>query len=227
MAGPIFTPITPVYACDEDIAIRSYGAFGVLVPTSNTLAFGTDGVILSADPWTLTSATVDFEAQGLKVGHVVLLTKPTTTFRGVGRYFAVGSVLGNSVTLRLCGKTDGIGQPPAPSGGLTGVEFRCLTFDPEIESTSYQINQEFGLRPGEPDTIADLRVLNQATVLTVLHRAYVFAPITVAQEYAQRLNEVSVAKDAAIEQVTIRWGGQGGTAETAPSSFLFGRLERA
>jgi hypothetical protein len=226
MAGPVFMPITPVYCTDEDIAIRSYGAFGQLVPTSNTLAYGTDGVISAGNLWTLTSATVDFEAQGIRVGHVILLTKPATTFRGAGRYFGVGSVAGNSVTLRICGKLDGIGQPPAPVGGLTGVEFRCSTFDPEIESTSYEINQEFGLRSTDPDNIADLRVLNQATVLTVLHRAYVFAPITVAQEYAQRLSEVSVAKESAIDQVTIRWGSQG-SAETQSSTVLFGRIERA
>jgi hypothetical protein len=229
MPGPNYSQVSPVYATDEDIAIRSYGAFGILVPSSQTLAYGTDGVISAGNLWVLTSATVNFAAQGVGVGHVVLLTKPTNQFKGSGRYLAVSSVSGNSLTMRFPGKPDGVGQPPVPAGGLTGIEFRISTFDPQIETTSYQINQQFGVSADyaltSPSYIHDTRVLNQATVLTVLHRAYVFMPITAAIDYTLRIAEIASARDDAIDQIRIRWGG---LVDTQPSSSVIGmRIERA
>jgi hypothetical protein len=173
MPGPNYSQVSPVYATDEDIAIRSYGAFGILVPSSQTLAYGTDGVISAGNLWVLT--------------------------------------------------------PPVPAGGLTGIEFRISTFDPQIETTSYQINQQFGVSADyaltSPSYIHDTRVLNQATVLTVLHRAYVFMPITAAIDYTLRIAEIASARDDAIDQIRIRWGG---LVDTQPSSSVIGmRIERA
>ena len=104
--------LTTVYASDEDVAVRSSGDFAVLAPDWQKGAYGVDGSFAPSDLWTLTSATVDFEAAGVRRGHVVSLRKPASVFKGAGELLAVESASGAAVSLRRIGAKPGAGAPP-------------------------------------------------------------------------------------------------------------------
>lgn len=214
--------LSTVYCTDEDIYVRCYGDFATLVPKDQVLAMGADGAFAADDPWTLTSASNDFGAQGIAVGHVFQLTGPVTSFKGGGTKFAVGAVAGNSVTLRVCGKPDGIGMPPSPAGGLTGVSFIARTFDPQIEDVSYQINQRFGIDEAwalsAPNLIYDLRVLRQATALSVLVRAYTCDARSKDGDFAAKLGRFKQDLSDAMAIAQVRWNQ---ATDTPPPTSLF------
>src|SRR3954453_18345631 len=109
--------LTTLYATAENTATRASGDFAPLCPDWQKLASGPDGVFAAGSPWVLTSASVDFEAAGVGPQHVVLLRKPTTTFKGSGEFLAVDGASGHSITLRRLGTRPSQGQPPAPEAG--------------------------------------------------------------------------------------------------------------
>lgn len=221
MASP--ARLAVLYATDEDIAIRCYSDFTVLTPSSSLLIAGADGVFDAADLWTLTSATVDFAARGLAVGHVVKLTKPQSAFKGKGEWLAVGAVAAGSVTLRRIGMDDGVGQPPSPIGGLTAVEFSVATLAPQIEQCSDELNRRFGIDPAfamrAPSWIYDVRELREACMTTVLHRQYTVDARQKDGDFAMKIRELCSARDAAIGRLQVRWGP---TGNEAPPTSMFG-----
>lgn len=168
--GPTF------YATDEDIAIRASADFTLLVPKDQKLTWGNDGQFAPGVRWVLSSPSVDFNAQGLVPGQILQLTQPSSVFKPPGELFAVSEVNGGLITLRRKGQAAGVGQPPAPPGGLAQVEFSAATFGPQIARASYDLNRRYGI----DDLIAGHRATDlfdpqevcEATVLTVLYRQY-------------------------------------------------------
>jgi hypothetical protein len=202
-----------VFACDEDVADRAGGDFTTLCADWNLLAGGSDGSFAPDDPWTLLSATVDFAAQGLAKGHVMILSKPTTVFHGQAQLFAVESSAPFAVTLRRLGQPPSLGQPPAPAEGLTAVEFRSLTMGPQIEEATYNLMQRFGLdinRPGrQPASVYDLRVLRRAAVLSVLYDRYASEARTPDGEFFQKYLAIKYDLNDTLSQCELRFGAAG------------------
>ena len=132
--------------------------------------------LLAADPWTLTSPSVDFQANGVVAGPGRPAHQARDAFRPPGEALVVASVAPGAVTLRRKGQPPGVGQPPAPSGGLQNVEFLVATLGPQIALASYDLDRRYGI----DDLIAgrrscdlyDPREVREATVLTVLYRQY-------------------------------------------------------
>ncbi|MGZ6045669.1 MAG: hypothetical protein ACXWNW_14165, partial [Isosphaeraceae bacterium] len=60
-----------LYATDEAIKVRCSGDYDMLVPGDQVIASGSDGAILAASPWVLTSASVNFATAGLVAGNVI------------------------------------------------------------------------------------------------------------------------------------------------------------
>lgn len=168
---------TIAYATDEDLALRASSDFSILCPRDQKVAVGEDGFFSVGDRWTLSSASVDFLAQGASAGQVVLLTKPSTVFRSPGEIFAIQAVQTGAVLLRRKGQPSGVGQPPSPTEGLQGVEFSIATLAPQIASATLDVNRRFGIDSnpliGRPNTqLVDPGELRDSVVLTVLHRLY-------------------------------------------------------
>ena len=136
---------TTSYATDEDLALRASADFLLLCPRDQKLASGNDGVFQKDDPWTLNSASVDFQANGLSPGKIVLLTQPTSSFKPPGESFVVQAVSPGAVLLRRKGQLPGMGQGPSGPNGLTGVEFFSTTLGPQIELASYDLNKRYGI----------------------------------------------------------------------------------
>ena len=166
----------PIYATDEDVALRASADFAILCPRDQTLAAGLDGVFDPSDRWSLQSASVNFTAQGVLPGQVVQLLGPSSAFRAPGDGLIVVASNGHVVTLRRKGQPAGAGQPPAPASGLVAVEFLIATLAPQIQGASVEVNLRVGvsaLIPGR--TAADLFdpiELRDAVVLTTLQRQY-------------------------------------------------------
>jgi hypothetical protein len=202
--------LTAVYAADENLAVRAAGDFTVLCPEWQQLAAGADGVISSGDLWTLTSATANFTAGGVRAQHVVLLSAPKSAFRGGGQLLAVDSVpSAGSVTLRRLGGATGVGQPPSPPGGLTGVQFLIATLDPQIEEESFSLNQIYAIDPDRPgrrplDT-ADLRVLRWACVLGVLFKRYMAESREERGDFPMKARLIKDELDDVYDRLTVRW----------------------
>lgn len=218
-----------MYASDEHVAIKATGDFIVLCPDWQKLAYAKDGAFASDDPWTLTSATVDFGAQGVKPDQLVLLTQPRSAFKGSGELLAIDSIAGGSATLRRIGQASGVGQPPGGAAGLTGVEFTVSTLGPQIEEASYSLNQRFNLDaalPGrDPLNMRDLRNLRQATVLTVLRDRYKAECRTDKGDFPIKLRATESDLADLMGQLVIRWTPTAsGTGEE--TSFFSCRIVR-
>ncbi len=201
--------LSTLYCTDENIAVRCGADFTALLTSSQVLASGSDGAFSSSDPWTLTSASNNFDTQGVAVGCVVWLRKPATAFPAGGLLMAVGAVNGTSLTLRRLGLAKGLGQSPVASGGQSGVDFQIATFQPQIEEATYDLNQRFNINPSmagrKPSDISDLRVLRRTTVATVLVDRYSDETRTAAGDYAGKLAMVKNELSELYAKLDIRW----------------------
>jgi hypothetical protein len=218
------------YCTDEDLAVRACGDFGVLCPKGQTLANGADGVFASGSPWILTSASVDFNARGLQPGNVIYLTGPKPYFTGSGEPCAVTAVATGQVTLKGIGLDAGVGQPPGPSAGLSGVTFSCKTLQPQINSCCLEVNATFGLDPNltlkSPALVYDPDLkLTSITVLTVLKRQYTFlARGKDGGDFREKLKEVSFDLTEVLARAQITFGALG--ESEAPKSLFSLRFRR-
>jgi hypothetical protein len=197
-----------VYATDESVAIRSIADYDALCPKSQGLARGIDGVFSSGSPWVLTSATVDFEAQGVMANDVILLTAPKTAFKGSGELLAVESASGGSVTLRRLGQVAGVGVPPG-AGGVVGVTFAVETLFPQIEEASWDMNRRFNIDPAvpsrAPSSLYDVRDLRQATVARVLRDRYTAEAKDGKGDFARKAKLFDDELTDLIGRLRVRW----------------------
>jgi hypothetical protein len=169
-------PPKVLYATDEDIAIRAPSDFALLCPREQVLAAGNDGAFGATDRWLLRSNAVSFPALGLAPGQVVQLTGPAAGLLPATDLLVVDQVLPEGLRLRRKGEAAGVGMPPGPAAGSTGVAFLVTTFAPQIEAATEELNRRCGIVPppdGRPALDpGDLRELCEATVLAVLHARY-------------------------------------------------------
>lgn len=213
--------LTTLYADDEDVAVHAPGDFAVLAPAWQKIAQGVDGVFAPGPAWTLASAASDFEAAGARPGHVIQLRKPSTIFKGAGELFAVEGAAGGSLTIRRVGMPAGVGAPPAPASGLSGVEFVVATLAPQIEEASFDLNRLFAidpLAPGRtPSDLHDVRELRRACVLGVLVRRYAAESRGADGDFAQKLRQARIDLSEVLARLELRWG----SADVRPSSSIF------
>jgi hypothetical protein len=218
---PAFT--VPVYCTDEDIAVRAGMDFVALAPFSQRMGGGNDGVFLAADRWTLTSASAQFLSNGVHANQVVWLQGPKTAYAGGGVILAIDSVQADSITLRRLHKDLGVGDPPAPAAGLTGVVFLVNTLDPQIEEASYDLKRRYGIDENVPPNSSgwmyDQRDLRMATVLTVLQARYVQEARGDKGDFPRKIGLLSAQLASVLERVEVRWGSDG---KHPPSSSIFG-----
>jgi len=217
---------TIVYATDEDVALRASADFALLCPRDQKLAYGTDGSFNPADRWTLLSTTVNFAAQGVAAGQLLFLTAPVATFKPPGEALVVVSISAGAVTLRRKGQPAGLGQPPSPAAGLTGVEFTALSLAPQVGRAGEDLNRRYGiddLLAGRRTTdLADPKEIRDAVVLTVLHRQY----LDMSREsganpdiFAAKAGPIKAELDDLLARVVVRWNPAGGLAEPSTSRF--------
>jgi hypothetical protein len=221
---------TPVYATDEDIAVRAGADFITLCPIWQQMAAGADGVFAAGSPWALSSVSVNFGANKVQPNQVVLLSAPKTQYPGGGQLLAVDSVStdGTTLTLRRLHKDLDVGQPPAPGAGLIGVVFLISTLDPQTEEVSFELKRRFGIDENiiarGSSWIYDLRDLRMATVLTVLHERYLAETRSDRGDFARKIGLIQSQLAAVLDRVQIRWGPFGNSAE--PSTLFSCKLSR-
>lgn len=205
------------YATDEDISLRASCDFFLLCPRDQKVAAGQDGSFSSVDRWTLNSSQVDFQGQGVQPGQIILLTKPTSIYRAPGEAFAVDSVGPGFVRLRRKGQLSGVGQPPAPPQAISNVEFSIVTFGPQIESASLDINRRFGIDDiygaRFSSTITNIDDLRDVVVLTVLARQYLDMSRELEANrdlFAAKAVAIQTELDNALAKLTVHfWSGPG------------------
>lgn len=211
-----------VYATDEDVVALAGADFQVLADRWHKFASGADGVFVAGDPWTLTSASNDFVAQGLLANMVVQLLKPAANFPGSGDLLAIEAVSARSLGLRRVGEAAGVGQAPAPAAGLAGVVFLVTSLRRQIEDTSYLLNEQFTIDPNlplrSPGDIYDLRVMRRLTVYQVVLRQYASQNRSAKGDFADKVAYYQEAYQAELAAAALRWGARG-TLEPATSRF--------
>ena len=226
--------VSTLWCTDENIAVRCGPDFTPLMPDSQLLAWGSDGVFSSADPWTLTSASNNFGTQlpalwtlvsstaaaGLvftpsPVGFICWLRKPSNAFPAGGQLLAVAAVNGTSITLRRLGLGSNVGQAPAPAAGLTGVEFQIATFAPQIEETTYEINQRYNISTSltlrTPNDLADIRPLRRLAVAMTLLDRYTDESRAGAGDYSHKAELIKAEIEMLQAKLNLRWGTGIGT----------------
>ena len=225
------------YATDEDIALRASADFSALCPRDQVLASGSDGVFLASDPWTLTSASVDFSAFGLEPGQVARLTRPVASFGASGDLYVIQAVSTGAITLRRKGQAAGVGQPPGPSGGLTGVEFAVRTLGPQIQLASFDLDHRFGIDDrvvGRRSLdLYDPQQLREAVVLTVLYKQYLdqsrqFSGPSDAPDdwYAAKARIAKGELTEVLDRLALKWNAADVAARVTATTRFSPRLSR-
>lgn len=211
---------------DEDLAVWDPGDFANLAPRSQIVAAGTDGVFAALTPWVLSSASSAFATAGVAAGSIVALTKPQASFQQGNNLFGVDAATASTVTLRRIGMSAGFGAPPG-AGGLTGVEFRVLTFAPQIALSSADVRRQYRLGVTPDRDLAALaesgEELRQLATLTTLRRAYLVAAKGPDGDYKAKLALVSEALSRVEAKLSLTWGASG---DAAPPTNLFSMRER-
>ncbi|HEV3343937.1 MAG TPA: hypothetical protein VG125_26420 [Pirellulales bacterium] len=219
---------TPVYATDEDIAVRAGGDFITLCPAWQQMAAGEDGAFVAGSPWVLTSTATNFAANGVAPNQVVYLTAPKSQYPGGGALLAIDSVAGSSLTLRRLHKDLGVGQPPAPLAGLVGVAFAVNTLDPQTEEASFDLKRRFGIDETIVDRqstwVFDLRDLRMATVLSVLVARYTQEARGDKGDFPRKIGQLKSELGQVLDRVQVRWGPFGNSEE--PTTIFSCRLSR-
>jgi hypothetical protein len=220
--------LTTLYATDEDLSIRAAGDFALLCPKDQKLAEGTDGAFSAADRWTLTSASNDFQALGLKAGHVIQLSKQGV-FRGTEELVVVSAAPG-SVTLKRKGLAPSVGFPPGPAGGSSGINFVVTTLEPQIERTTYDLNLRYSvddLIMGRRATdFYDIREVNEACVLEVLWTQYAAMARNAGENsdhFAKQAASRKAELDTLLGRVVIHWNPQATIRESSQFSTRMSR----
>jgi hypothetical protein len=213
---PSYTPLTTLYAQDEDLAVRAGGDFTVLVPHDQKRAFGTDGVF-GAGTWGLTSASnPNWTARSVQAGMIVQVEQPKPV-SGAPQYsprelFAVDQVdvPSGTLVLRRKGDASGVGAPPSVAG-TTGVRFTIATFAPQIEDVTYELNRRFGVDPKipgrTPGEFYDVREVNQVCTLTVLERQYIAAARQAdkSDDLWAKAKAFAAIRDEILDRLVIHW----------------------
>lgn len=217
---------TPVYATDEDIAVRAGADFATLCPSWQQMAKGADGFFSVGMPWNLHSTITNFGTNGVKPNQVVWLTAPAPNFPGGGALLAIDSVStdGTYLTLRRLHKDLNVGQAPAPLNGLTNVAFTINTLDPQTEEASFDLKRRFAIDENIVDRtsswIYDLRDLRMATVLQVLLARYISDARSDKGDWARKIVLLKTELSNVLDRVEVRWGPFG-TSEP-PTNAAFG-----
>lgn len=205
--------LTTIYATDEDVVALAGADFQVLASRWHAFARGADGVFAAGDPWTLTSGSNDFAAQGLLPNMVVQLLKPAANFPGSGDLLAVETVAAHALGLRRVGEAVGVGQPPAPAAGLAQVQFLVTSLRRQLEDTSYLLNEQFSIDPAlalrTPGDVYDLRVMRRLTVYQTVLRLYANQNRTSKGDFADKVDYYSEAYEAELAGANLRWGTRG------------------
>lgn len=202
--------LATVYATDEEFLMIAGADFVTVCPRAFLFALGVDGAFSPSDRWTLTSASVDFEAQGVAPNMVMQLSGNRPEWKGLGGLLAVESVAGGSCLLRRAGRSIGEGQPPGPEGGAIGVSFLVTSLAPAIEDVAFELNEMFSIDPAlvnrRPEDLYDRRIFRRLTVFRVLENQYANSNrsndgdfVMKAEYYARRYRE-------ALSSATLRWG---------------------
>lgn len=215
------------YATDEYIAVKASGDWEVLTPDWQKLAEGSDGVIASGSPWVLNSSSVDFEAAGVKTGHVVRL-KNRSYWKGSGDLLAVESADGGSLTMRrIGGNAVGVGHPPVIAGG-SSIEFSICTLDPQTAEASRDLNRRFNIDLNvpcrAPSNLYEVTDLRDACILSVLVSRYSAETRAGTGDFALKLAEYKEKLDSVMGSLTVRWTTPAGS--TTSSGLVVGRLVR-
>jgi hypothetical protein len=219
---------SPVYATDEDIAVRAGGDFITLCPSWQQMAYGIDGFFSPGSPWILNSSATNFAANNVSPNQVVWLSQPKSQYPGSGSLLAIDTVVGTSLTLRRLHKDLNVGQPPAPAAGLANVTFTINTLDPQTEEASFDIKRRFGIDENMVERtsswIYDLRDLRMATVLSVLVARYTQEARGDKGDFPRKLEQIKVELDQVLDRVQVRWGPFGNAEE--PSTLFSCKLSR-
>lgn len=168
---------------DEDVLDQCEDDFPSIYPDMGVRAKGADGAI-AADSWVLTSASKDFAAQGVVAGMLCVLEREgDADAAGIdSTTYAVDSVAGHSLTLRLPGADSGAGEPPGTGADLADVTFTVVTNARYIAEATAWVKRQLDF-----DAAGDLIAaedLDELTACRVAQRLYAKASRNPKDDYA-------------------------------------------
>jgi hypothetical protein len=221
---------SPLYATDEDILVKASGDYMTLVPPWQCMARGSDGFFSADDPWTFYSVSTNFGAQSILPNMVLSLSGPKSAYPGGGDLLAIDSVSsdGTNLSLRRPYLDLGIGYPPGPAAGLSGITFNISTFNPQIANATFDIKRMFGIDENitfrDSSWIYDLQDLRMATVLSVLYDRYTAELRSDRGDWLRKMGHMKNQKTEIIDRVQVRWGPYGNSA--SPTTIFSCKISR-
>jgi hypothetical protein len=136
--------------------------------------------------------------------------------------------------LRRKGQQPGVGQPPGGSTMLNNIEFAVNTLGPQIALASYDLNRRYGIDDfitgRRSSDLYDPREVQDATVLTVLHRQYLDMSKSSEGQLDMFATKARILKeelDELLARVVVHWRPSNPVGEsTPPTTRLSTRISR-
>lgn len=196
----------------EDIAERITQDLALILPPSQILAEGTDGIIAPGE-WVLSSATAAFETYGVPVGSLAILQSPGSS-QSTSKVFVVSNVEGSTITLRRVGLGSGIGQPPGGAAGMSGVIFSIHYLDPQINDTTTYLSMIFGIDDNIPGRryvdIYNLNDVIEIAISRIVSMLYLNAMMNSSNDLFKEKHAMHKAQYTDLKSaVRIRFGPTG------------------
>jgi hypothetical protein len=200
------------YATDEDIALRAPSDFMLLCPRDQRLASGTDGFVIPESASTLVSPSLDFQDQGVREGHLILLRKANSGLRASGEMFVAAKVESNTILLRRKGKEGGKIQPLATTNHpVNDIEYQIFTLEPQLGLASDDIEHRFGITNGRcpgrfQSELADVTELRDVVVLSVLYRQYLdMSRDLSSDDFRAKSQTIKSELDETLGRLSLHW----------------------
>jgi hypothetical protein len=162
------------FSGDVDIARYEPVLFGELYLSSQVLIAGQAGRI---EGTTFSDTGADFESGGVKAGGVIYVRSQDSVVDGVYEIVSVDSATELTISvIRPDGSAAGgeVSAPPA----CEDLVWRISTFEPQALEAGLRLTENFGIRPGNPNSeysaedIVDACAMRVASVFMVLSSVY-------------------------------------------------------
>jgi hypothetical protein len=169
------------FSNDADILKYEPVLFGELHLPWQVLAAGTGGALSGT---TFTASGADFVNAQVLTGGVINLRSADGLLDGAYEIVSVNSATQLTISVIRSDSEDPAVSPPAASD----ITYRVSTFGPQASEVGFQLTEYFGIRPGNPASIYEVKdvldtdVLKRASVFAVISSVYAMLASKVKDE---------------------------------------------
>ena len=149
------------FSSDTDILKYEPVLFGELHLALQVLAAGTGGTLSGT---TFIASGANFVSASVTADGVIYLQSADGALDGAYEIVSVDSATQLTVSVIRASLTDEAVAPPA----ATDISYRISTFAPQVGEAGFQLTEYFGIKPGNPAAVYDVKDILDTNVLRMV-----------------------------------------------------------